>query len=125
MDPRLKKALDNSKKEQEKKEREERRKKEKEIADHKKYIKSKMAEAKKWIDANLFSLIEAADKTPYSKRVYLRDSYGLPAEALYEAAKKIKGLRAVADWRWNNSNPDDYNCGGYYEYYVTWGEEDK
>ena len=125
MDSRLKKALDNSKKAQQKIKDEEQRKKDKEYQEHKDFIKSKLPAAQKWIDENLFLQIEEADKSPYSKRVYLKDSYGITAEALYEVAKTIDGLKVVADWRWNSSNPDDYLCGGYFEYYVTWGDENK
>ncbi len=106
MDKKLKEAIDKGKSNKEKKARKERKVVDKQRAKHKKYIDSYLPKARKWIQDVLFVEIakeEAAGCTYRS--IYLGSNYkdGIPAEAIYEAAQKIKGLKAT------------YSCGSIYE----------
>lgn len=96
MDKSLKEAIDKGRAAKEKKEREERKVAEAARAEHEKRIKSYLPKARKWIQDVLFKKIadEEASNSTY-RSIYLGSDNvdGIPAEAIYEAAKKIKGLK--------------------------------
>src|SRR5512135_3862259 len=96
MDKNLKEAIDKGRAAKEKKEREERKVAEAARDEHQKRIKSYLPKARKWIQDVLYKKIaeeEASGRTYRS--IYLGSGFvdGIPAEAIYEAAKKIKGLK--------------------------------
>jgi len=64
--------------------------------EHERYIKKWLPKARKWISEKLFPRIteEEASGRHY---ILLGSQYenGIPSEAIYEAAKKVKGLKSV------------------------------
>lgn len=108
MDKTLKDAIDKGRSAKEKKEREERKVIEAAQAEHRKYIESQLPKARKWIKDVLYTKIaeaEAQTSNYIHRSIYLGSTTfdGISAEAIYEAAKKIKGLKPT------------YNCPPIYE----------
>lgn len=98
MDKALKDAIDQGRAAKEKKEREERKALDAARVEHQKYIKGQLSKARKWINDVLFAKIaeaEASASYQVHRSIYLGSGNidGIPAEAIYEAAKKIKGLK--------------------------------
>ncbi len=101
------------------------RKKTKEADDarkkHKEYIKSQIPEAKKWIKDVLMKKI-TEETAKGCSRISLGDRHGHPgisAEAIYEAAKMIDGLKP------GTVDHNEYDSDGYLRswataYYVEW-----
>ena len=96
MDKNLKEAIDKGRAAKEKKEREERKVADTARAEHEKRIKSYLPKARKWIQDVLFKKIAEEESSGHTYRsIYLGSGFvdGIPAEAIYEAAKKVKGLK--------------------------------
>lgn len=123
MDPRLKKAIElgqSSREHQEKLARAEVKRKQKEYQD---YIKSKLPAARKWIDETLFDMIiQSESKGTNYMEVYIKDMAGLPARAIYEAAKEIDGLIPIAKSHPIYENAE-YVGESETEYRIAWGSE--
>ncbi len=106
MDKKLKDAIDKGRATKEKKDREARKVAEAARSEHQKYIDKHMPAARKWIQDVLLEKIAEEEATGHTYRsIYLGSGNvdGIPAEAIYEAAKKIKGLKPT------------YNCPPIYE----------
>lgn len=106
MDKNLKDAIDKGRAAKEKREREERKIAEATRSEHQKRIDAQLPKARKWIKDVLFAKIaeeEAAGRTYRSFYLGSTTFDGISAEAIYEAAKKIKGLKPT------------YNCPPIYE----------
>jgi hypothetical protein len=107
MDKKLKEAIDKGRAAKERKERAERKAREDARTEHQKYIASFLPQARKWIKDVLYAEIakEEASGSTY-RSIYLGSGKrnGIPAEAIYEAAKKIKGLKPT------------YECPPIYEH---------
>lgn len=96
MDKKLKEAIVKGKSEKEAKVHDEEKIRQNKTERHHEMIKSYLPKARKWINEVLFAKIAQAEKEmqSYSTRVIsLRDNEdGIPAQAICEAARKIKGL---------------------------------
>jgi hypothetical protein len=62
---------------------------------HDKFIKKWLPKARAWIDKKLFKQIADAEASGIHYILLGRYEDGIHSEVIYEAAKKIKGLRAV------------------------------
>lgn len=111
MNTKLKEAISKGRAIKENKKREEKAKTEAERSQHQKYIDSMLPKARKWIQNVLYDKIAKIEASNAAyKSVYLgsNDVDGIPAEAIYEAAKKIKGLCP------------EYKCYPSYEKDIDW-----
>lgn len=125
MDKRLKASIEKGKAEKEAEFRKEQKLQQTEADQHRKMIKSHLPKANKWIDEVLFAKIAQAEKEmkSYSTRVISLRDYedGIPAQAIYEAAQKIKGLRPCIQ-----SHTIYENCeavGSDWSYEIRWDAE--
>lgn len=108
MDKKLKEAIDKGRATKEKKEAAEQKALEDKRAEHRKYIKKHLPAAREWIATVLFAKIaevESSTANYKSRFIYLGSGHeaGIPVEAIYEAAQKIKGLKPT------------YECHSIYE----------
>lgn len=129
MDQKLKNAIDKGRAAKEKKDREERKAADAIREAHEKAIKAQMGKARRWIDEVLMAKIVEAEASGTRYRSYYLGSTtvdGISAEAIYEAAKKVKGLHptytcppiyenaefqgtgeAVYSISWDSTDPND------------------
>jgi hypothetical protein len=106
MDQKLKNAIDKGRAAKEKKDREDRKAADAVRTAHEKAIKAQLGNARRWIDEVLMAKIAEAEASGTHYRNYYLGSGnvdGISAEAIYEAAKKVKGLHPT------------YNCPPIYE----------
>lgn len=106
MDKKLKEAIDKGRAVKEKKEKEEAKKAASERSAREKYINSYLPQARKWIEEVLFVKIAKEESLGSNYRsIYLGSDQkdGIPVEAIFEAAKKVKGLKPT------------YTCPAIYE----------
>jgi hypothetical protein len=100
MDKDLKEAIEKGRLAKEAKERAEAKAAQIERTERQKFIDSKMPAARKWVKEVLFARIaeEETKRQPY-RNIYLGSDYvdGIPAEAIFEAAKKVKGLKPMTE----------------------------
>jgi cell division protein FtsI/penicillin-binding protein 2 len=96
MDKKLKAAIEKGKLEKQVEIDKERKLQRAEVDEHHQMIKSYLPQARKWVNEILFAKIAQAEKEmkSYSTRVISLRDYedGIPAQAICEAAGKIKGL---------------------------------
>lgn len=107
MDKKLKEAIDKGRAVKEKKDREKQKVAEVARTAHQKLVDLQLPSARKWIQDVLFPEITKQEALgPCYRSIYLGSDYkdGILAEAIYEAAKKIKGLKPT------------YNCPPVYEH---------
>lgn len=106
MDKNLKAAITKGKAEKTRKQNAEKKAAEDARSEHEKFIASQMKYARDWIKSKLYEKIakEEASGSTY-RSIYLGSGNvdGIPAEAIYEAAKKVKGLKPT------------YRCGAIYQ----------
>lgn len=100
--------------------------------EHAKFIRKWMPKARKWINEKLFKQITEAETNGIHYLLLGRYEDSIPSEVIYEAAKKIKGLRPVLkrnpiyrdgedtdredtgeyiihySIEWDSTNPNDY-----------------
>ena len=88
--------------------------------EHNKFLKKWMPKARLWIKEKLFDQITEAEAS--GKHYILLGCYesGIPSEVIYEAAKKIKGLKPVE----KRSFPTDNYPNGAPVYYIEWDSTD-
>jgi hypothetical protein len=100
MDKDLKKAIEKGRLAKGAKERAEAKAAQVERTARQKFIDSKIPAARKWVKEVLFARIaeEETKSLPY-RDIYLGSGYvdSIPIEAIYEAAKKVKGLQPVTE----------------------------
>ena len=100
MDKDLKAAIEKGRLAKEAKERAEAKVATVQRTERQKFIDSKMPAARKWVKEVLLAKIaeEETKSRPY-RNIYLGSDYvdGIPAEAIYQAAKKVKGLEPVTE----------------------------
>ncbi len=92
--------------------------------EHQAYIKKWMPKARAWIEEKLFAQITEAEA---EGRHYIllgtRYESGIPSEAIYEAAKKVKGIRAIMKTYPIYENAE-YQCESEPSYSIEWDSTD-
>lgn len=128
MNTKLKEAISKGRTIKENKKREEKAKIEAARSEHQKYIDSMLPKARKWIQTVLYDKIAEIEASNAAyKSVYLgsNDVDGIPAEAIYEAAKKIKGLCPEAKCYPSYTGDIDYPVYGDPVYEIKWSSADE
>lgn len=122
MDERLKAALDKGKQARDAGARAEKAVAKAKEDKHKAEIEAQMPKARRWLNENLFDLIARAEASPSPyRRIGLSNSYGVSAEALFQAAKEIEGINPEFRWHCSDPDPESWSNEGYYEYWIEWG----
>jgi len=128
IDKRLQEALDKAAKQKAAEDKKARDENEIARKEHEAFIKKWLPKARKWIDEKLFNQIVEAEAN--NRHYILLGSHyedGIPSEAIYEAVKKVKGLKAIVKtspvyenaeyvgqsepsyWiEWESTNPNDH-----------------
>jgi hypothetical protein len=123
MDENLKKAIEKGRAKKAAKLRESRAASDAKTSEHQKYINKYLPEARKWIKNKLFKQIAQAeaDFQNYSSRnIPLSDSEdGIPAEAIFQAAKKVKGLKPRVEYPSIYENAEFVGTGDA-QYSIEW-----
>lgn len=126
MDKKLKKAIDKGRSAKEKKDSENRKAADVARTEHQKLIDSQLPKARKWINDVLFAKIateEAAGHTYRNIHLGSTSVDGISAEAIYEAAKKIKGLKPTYECPAIYENAEFQGTGDP-EYRIGWESAD-
>jgi hypothetical protein len=91
--------------------------------EHQKYIKKWLPKARAWIDEKLFTQIAEAESEGRHYILLGRYELGIPSEAIYEAAKKIKGIRSIMKTFPIYENAE-YQCESEPSYSIEWDSTD-
>ena len=116
----LKAALDKAIKKRQAKEKKALGAKQEESDEHNRFIKKWMPKARLWIKEKLFDQITEAEANGKHFVLLGRYESGVPSEVIFEAAKKIKGLKPVM----KRSFTTDEHPTGAPVYYIEWDSTD-
>lgn len=126
MDKELKEAIDKGRSAKEKKARAEAKVQAAERSEHQKYIDRELPKARKWIKEVLFAKIAEEEASGHTYRnIYLGSDIidGISCEAIYQAAKKIKGLKPTYSRGAIYENAE-FQGTGELEYSIGWESTD-
>ena len=88
--------------------------------EHNKFLKKWMPKARLWIKEKLFNQITEAESNGKHNILLGCHENGIPSIVIFEAAKKIKGLKPVE----KRSFPTDNYPNGAPVYYIEWDSTD-